>query len=198
MRNSVRVGIGIASQVLATGLVCFAVAPVLLGGSVIIGDLPWAYPVGTLRIRLDALGAFFLVARPGRTPNTEATQPVNSGPGTNVFRIYPNDVFVNPIPTDMPESLKQRKTLRFVFKQVTGDFDVKMRVPYIDLVRTPNKGGFNARLSLDAASPNVGTYVNPLLPGRNFVDFRPISVRPSPSTARTRTGPDPSLKPSSK
>jgi formate hydrogenlyase subunit 3/multisubunit Na+/H+ antiporter MnhD subunit len=25
-----------------------------------VGDLDWAYPVGTLRLRLDALGAFFL------------------------------------------------------------------------------------------------------------------------------------------
>jgi len=61
LRNAVRVGFGIASQVLATGLVWFSVVPVLLGGSAIVGDLAWAYPVGTLRVRLDALGAFFLI-----------------------------------------------------------------------------------------------------------------------------------------
>ena len=60
LRNAARAGIGIASQVLATGLVWFAVAPVLMGGPAVVGDLAWAYPVGTLRLRLDALGAFFL------------------------------------------------------------------------------------------------------------------------------------------
>ncbi len=60
LRNTVRAAIGIGSQALAMGLVWFTVAPVLLDGSSVIGDLAWAYPVGTLRIRLDALGAFFL------------------------------------------------------------------------------------------------------------------------------------------
>jgi hydrogenase-4 component B len=33
---------------------------VLFHGAVLSGELAWAYPVGTLRVRLDALGAFFL------------------------------------------------------------------------------------------------------------------------------------------
>lgn len=78
--------------------------------------------------------AFFLVPRPAREPNTEATVPISSGNGTGVFRIYPNDVFVNPIPADMPDVLKARKTLRFVFKQgamqrvPAGLYDVRMEV----------------------------------------------------------------------
>ncbi|MEP7294705.1 MAG: proton-conducting transporter membrane subunit [Burkholderiales bacterium] len=60
LRNNIRAGVGITSQVVATGLVWSSVVPVLLGGAPVIGDLAWAYPVGTLRIRLDALGAFFL------------------------------------------------------------------------------------------------------------------------------------------
>lgn len=60
LRNATRAGVGVLSQVLATGLVWTAVAPVLLGGQPVVGELAWAYPIGTLRIRLDALGAFFL------------------------------------------------------------------------------------------------------------------------------------------
>ncbi|HTD68498.1 MAG TPA: hypothetical protein VK846_18405, partial [Candidatus Limnocylindria bacterium] len=59
---------------------------------------------------------------------------------------------------------------RFVYKQVTGDFDVKVHIPYLDALRTPNKGGFNARVSLEAHSPMVGAYPNPQLPGRNFME----------------------------
>lgn len=58
--NRLRAGIGILSQCVATGLVGAMVAPVLVGGEVLVGELAWAYPVGTLRVRLDALGAFFL------------------------------------------------------------------------------------------------------------------------------------------
>ena len=78
--------------------------------------------------------AFFLVPRAVRDLNTEATVPISSGNGTGVFRIYPNDVFVNPIPADMPDVLKARKTLRFVFKQgamqrvPAGLYDVRMEV----------------------------------------------------------------------
>ena len=78
--------------------------------------------------------AFFLVPRAARDPNTEATVPISSGNGTGVFRIYPNEVLVNPIPDDMPEVLKVRKTLRFVFKQgamqrvPAGLYDVRMEV----------------------------------------------------------------------
>ena len=78
--------------------------------------------------------AFFLVPRGARENNTEAKQPISSGNGTGVVRIYPNEVLVNPIPADMPESLKVRKTLRFVFKQAAmqrvpaGLYDVRMEV----------------------------------------------------------------------
>ena len=78
--------------------------------------------------------AFFLVPRAARDNNTESTQPINSGNGTGVFRIYPNEVLVSPIPADMPEVLKQRKTLRFLFKQgamqrvPAGMYDVRMEV----------------------------------------------------------------------
>jgi hydrogenase-4 component B len=60
LRNALRAALGVASQLLATALVLGAVVPVLLGGAPLSGDLAWAYPVGTLRLRLDALGAFFL------------------------------------------------------------------------------------------------------------------------------------------
>ena len=58
--NRLRAAIGILSQLVATALVWTMVVPVLLGGEVLVGELAWAYPVGTLRVRLDALGAFFL------------------------------------------------------------------------------------------------------------------------------------------
>ncbi len=59
--NRSRVGVGVLSQLLATGLVLISVVPVLWGAAPITGELAWAYPMGTLRVRLDALGAFFLV-----------------------------------------------------------------------------------------------------------------------------------------
>ena len=58
--NRARAAIGALSQVVATALVWSAVVPVLFGSAPVVGDLAWAYPVGTLRVRLDALGAFFL------------------------------------------------------------------------------------------------------------------------------------------
>lgn len=60
LRNTARAAIGVLSQLVATGLVLTVVAPVLNGGAPVVGELAWAYPVGTLRVRLDALGAFFL------------------------------------------------------------------------------------------------------------------------------------------
>lgn len=60
LRNGVRSGLGIGSQVLATALVWTTVLPVLFGAPEVTGELAWAYPVGLLRMRLDALGAFFL------------------------------------------------------------------------------------------------------------------------------------------
>jgi hydrogenase-4 component B len=60
VRNGARAALGIASQAIATALIGLAVAPVLMGGAPVVGELAWAHPVGTLRIRLDGLGAFFL------------------------------------------------------------------------------------------------------------------------------------------
>ncbi|WP_374569344.1 proton-conducting transporter membrane subunit [Ideonella sp.] len=61
MPNRWRAALGLASQALATLLVWSAAVPVLWGGAPLEGELAWAHPVGTLKMRLDALGAFFLV-----------------------------------------------------------------------------------------------------------------------------------------
>lgn len=60
MRNGGRAALGVAAQAIATLLVWMAAVPVLAGGEPVVGELAWAHPVGTLRIRLDGLGAFFL------------------------------------------------------------------------------------------------------------------------------------------
>ncbi|MEY2409829.1 MAG: hypothetical protein QOF48_2499, partial [Verrucomicrobiota bacterium] len=58
----------------------------------------------------------------------------------------------------------------YTYKRVTGNFDWKMRVTYMDIVRTTTKAGFDARLSLDPASPHVGAFADPALPARNFIE----------------------------
>ncbi|MBX3212150.1 MAG: hypothetical protein KF850_08970 [Labilithrix sp.] len=60
---------------------------------------------------------FFLIPRRAREPNTESPQAVSSGNGTDVVRVYPNEILVNPEPDDMPAVLKKRRTLRFVFRR---------------------------------------------------------------------------------
>ena len=60
LRNRTRAGVGVLSQFIATGLVVSTVTPILLGGAPLTAELAWAYPGGALRVRLDALGAFFL------------------------------------------------------------------------------------------------------------------------------------------
>ncbi|MGQ0708140.1 MAG: proton-conducting transporter transmembrane domain-containing protein [Rhodoferax sp.] len=60
VRNAVRAGFGLISQVLATALTWWAVAPVLGGASLPTLVFEWAYPIGQLRFELTALGAFFL------------------------------------------------------------------------------------------------------------------------------------------
>jgi hydrogenase-4 component B len=60
LRNATRAGLGLGSQALATLLVWSAALPVLFGAPEITGELAWTYPIGAFRIRLDALGAFFL------------------------------------------------------------------------------------------------------------------------------------------
>ncbi|MNK46765.1 Hydrogenase-4 component B [compost metagenome] len=61
LRKTTQAGIGLVSQALATGAVWYVAVPILAGSAPVVGDLAWAYPVGTLRVRLDALGAFFLI-----------------------------------------------------------------------------------------------------------------------------------------
>ena len=60
LRNATRAAVGLVSQALATVLVLSTVLPIALGGAPLQSELAWAYPFGTLRIRIDALGAFFL------------------------------------------------------------------------------------------------------------------------------------------
>ncbi|AKU99005.1 hypothetical protein AKJ09_05669 [Labilithrix luteola] len=78
--------------------------------------------------------AFLLVSRDARPVATEADRVVSSGAGTGVYRVYPQQIYVNPIPADMPEVFKQRKTIRFVFKQEAmanvppGLYDVRFEV----------------------------------------------------------------------
>ena len=59
-RNVVRASTGLISQAIALALVWSVALPVLFGGPDVTGDMPWAYPMGALHFRLDALGAFFL------------------------------------------------------------------------------------------------------------------------------------------
>lgn len=58
--NRARAAVGLTTQGLAMALVLWAAWPVLWGAAPLEGELAWAYPVGTLKMRLDALGAFFL------------------------------------------------------------------------------------------------------------------------------------------
>lgn len=60
MRNGWRAAVGLASQALAMGLVLGVALPVVFGGAPVEGAQAWAHPVGTLKVRMDALGAFFL------------------------------------------------------------------------------------------------------------------------------------------
>lgn len=78
--------------------------------------------------------AFLLVSRDARSLATESDRAVSTGAGTGVYRIYPQQIYVSPMPADMPEVLKQRKTLRFVFKQAAmahvppGLYDVRFEM----------------------------------------------------------------------
>jgi len=59
---------------------------------------------------------------------------------------------------------------RYVYTQKAGDFDVKVRIPYLDALRQTSKAGIDVRVTLDPASPSVYAGVNPQLPGRNFFE----------------------------
>jgi len=90
--------------------------------------------------------AFLLVPRGSRENTTESKSAVSSGNGTGVVRIYPNAVLANPIPPDMPEVLKHRRTLRFLFKQNAmkavppGLYDLRMEIRKDDALYVPGTG----------------------------------------------------------
>ena len=87
---------------------------------------------------------FFLIPRSARQPNTESTKAISSGKGTDVVRVYPNEIFVNPEPDDMPAVLKKRRTLRFVFRQgamakaPAGLYDLRFEVKKDDELYRPS------------------------------------------------------------
>ncbi|MFT3849893.1 MAG: proton-conducting transporter membrane subunit [Propionivibrio sp.] len=58
--NHVRAAFGLASQAIAMLLAWSVAIPVLMGGPDVTGGMAWAYPIGAIHYRLDALGAFFL------------------------------------------------------------------------------------------------------------------------------------------
>ena len=76
--------------------------------------------------------AFFLVARSARTAAAESPSAQSARAG--VFEILPKKIQINAEPDDMPASLKQRKTLRFVFDQAAlarvpaGLYDARFEV----------------------------------------------------------------------
>jgi hydrogenase-4 component B len=60
-RNAWRAAAAIASQAVACAFAARPLLRVLRGGSPLEGAWPWAYPVEVVALRVDALGAFFLV-----------------------------------------------------------------------------------------------------------------------------------------
>lgn len=59
--NRARAWAAIASQAVATALVLAAVLPVALGGPTLSAEWSWSFPVELVRVRVDALSAFFLL-----------------------------------------------------------------------------------------------------------------------------------------
>jgi hydrogenase-4 component B len=59
-KNEHRAIAAVATQLAACVLVLFSAAPVLSGGEVLEASAAWSYPVESVRLRLDPLGAFFL------------------------------------------------------------------------------------------------------------------------------------------
>ena len=57
--NRVRAALGLLSQMIAMLLVWWVAIPVLMGAPEVTGGMAWAYPIGAVHFRLDALGAFF-------------------------------------------------------------------------------------------------------------------------------------------
>lgn len=99
-------------------------------------------------------------------PLQNGGQPIGTAPGAN-YSFAPGHFEVSAGGHDLFGNFDG---FRFVYKKVTGDFDWKVRVPYIDLYRTAQKAGFDARVTLDSTSPHVGAFVNPRLPARNFTE----------------------------
>ena len=60
-RNALRAGAAIVSQAAACALAISPLTAVLRSGSAIEGSWAWSYPVEIIALRIDALGAFFLV-----------------------------------------------------------------------------------------------------------------------------------------
>ena len=58
--NRTRIALGLASQTIACLLVWSVAIPLLGGAPDVAGGMAWAYPIGAIHFRLDALGAFFL------------------------------------------------------------------------------------------------------------------------------------------
>ena len=58
--NRVRAAFGLCSQAIAMVLVWSVAVPVMMGGPEVAAGISWAYPIGAVHFRLDALGAFFL------------------------------------------------------------------------------------------------------------------------------------------
>jgi hydrogenase-4 component B len=58
--NPLRATAGIASQVAAAVLTLIAVVPALAGQPMLTAELAWSYPVDTIRLQVDGLGALFL------------------------------------------------------------------------------------------------------------------------------------------
>ncbi len=89
---------------------------------------------------------FFLIPRKAREPNTESKTAISSGKGTDVVRVYPNEVLVSPEPADMPAALKKRKTVRFVFRQgamakaPAGLYDLRFEVKKDNELYRPSAG----------------------------------------------------------
>ena len=50
---------------------------------------------------------------------------------------------------------------RYVYTTRTGDFDLRFRIPFMDSVRFTEKGGVDARMSLEPGSPGVFAGFNP-------------------------------------
>lgn len=59
-RNTVRVAVNLATQVIACVLILSQTIPIVMGSQPLVGALMWSYPIERVDIRVDALGAFFL------------------------------------------------------------------------------------------------------------------------------------------